>query len=137
MIVKARVTLVLVLMSGSALLLAKTPRQKAWNIQRAGSEQRNVEKQLEAIHALGLLTRDRRAREMAEKALEDDNPEVRASAATALGNIHSRAAIPRLKKALLDKDASVVLATAHSLLALRDYTAYDIYYAVLTGERKS
>ncbi len=135
--VKTHVPLVIMLLTSNMLLLAKTPQEKAWDILRAGAEEKSVEKRSEAIRALGLLPHDRRVREMAEKALKDEKPEVRAAAATALGEMLSRASIPKLKKALSDKDPSVVLAAAHSLLDLRDNTAYDVYYAVLTGERKS
>jgi HEAT repeat protein len=42
-----------------------------------------------------------------------------------------------LKKALSDKEPSVVLAAAHALQVLNDPAGYEVYYAVLTGERKS
>ena len=37
---------------------------------------------------------------MAEKALDDDSPEVRVAAANALGEMQSRASIPKLREAL-------------------------------------
>jgi HEAT repeat protein len=47
-------------------------------------------------------------------------------------------AVPELKKALQDTEPQVVLAAARSLLQLKDdATAYEVYYAVLTGKRKS
>lgn len=131
------VGLVIVLVIADVALLAETPQQKAWSVLRAGVADRIVQKRSEAVQALGILRHGRRAQRMAEMALKDEKPEVRAAAATALGEMSSRAAIPDLKNALLDKDPSVVLAAAHSLLALKDNSAYEIYYAVLTGERKS
>jgi HEAT repeat protein len=74
---------------------------------------------------------------MAESALGDSKPEVRAAAATALGDMLSRASIRKLTEALSDRDPTVVLAAAHSLLTLHDHVAYDVYYAVLTGQRKA
>jgi hypothetical protein len=35
-----------------------------------------------------------------------------------------------------DKDAGVIMAGAHSLIALADNRDYNVYYASLTGERK-
>jgi HEAT repeat protein len=74
---------------------------------------------------------------MAERALQDRKHEVRATAATALGLMGSKVSIPGLKKALSDKDPSVVLTAAHALQVLNDPAGYEVYYEVLTGERKS
>jgi hypothetical protein len=74
---------------------------------------------------------------MAQEALQDRKPEVRAAAATAIGLMGSKAAIPGLKKALSDTKPSVVLAAAHSLQVLKDPAGYQVYYEVLTRERKS
>ena len=120
------------------MLTAKQPPvESAWQILETGVNQGNVEKRSDATQALGLVVHDRRARVLAEKALADDIAEVRASAATALGDMQSRASIPKLHAALSDKDPIVVLAAAHALLSLKDDRAYDVYYAVLTGQRKT
>jgi len=42
-----------------------------------------------------------------------------------------------LEGALQDSDPAVVLAVANSLLLLHDNLGYDIYYDVLTGERRA
>ena len=73
---------------------------------------------------------------MAEKALTDEKPEVRSSAAAALGAMHSKASIAKLREAADDQDPSVALAAAHALIALKDDSGYEVYYEVLTGERK-
>ena len=62
---------------------------------------------------------------------------MRAAAATALGQIGLKTATPALTSALHDTEAGVVFACASSLLRLGDATAYRVYYAVLTGERKT
>jgi HEAT repeat protein len=132
--------LAVVLAESGGLLLATTattPQDKAWDILQHGAEEKSVERRAEAIHALGLLPHDNKAREMAESALDDSKPEVRAAAATALGDMLSRASIRKLSKTLSDQDPVVVLAAAHSLLTLQDHAAYDVYYAVLTGQRKA
>jgi HEAT repeat protein len=89
------------------------------------------------IRALGLMKDNTRARTMAEAALKDIRPEVRAAAATALGQMHATESIPKLQKLLNDKRISVVMAAAHALRDLKDdKSAYAIYFDVLTGERK-
>jgi len=127
----------LVWLLACGLRAATTPKEKAWNILDSGVAEKNAIKRADAVEALGLLPRDARARTMAEKALGDDNPRVRAAAAIALGDMHSSRSIPKLTEALADKDPVVVLSAAHSLLLMHDYKAYDVYYAVLTGQRKA
>src|SRR5438552_9962101 len=83
------------------------------------------------------LPSDPRARKIAEIAIQDDAPEVRSAAAAALGEMHARRSIPKLKAATEDKDPSVALAAAHALLLLNDDSGYDVYYEVLTGDRKT
>lgn len=75
----------LLVMACTGPLLAQTPQQQAWNILRAGVNEKNTGKRTQAVRALRLLPGDPEAVEMAEKALQDQKPAVRAAAATALG----------------------------------------------------
>jgi HEAT repeat protein len=125
------------LLVACSLCGATEPNEKAWNILAGGVAEKNAIKRADAVEALGLLPRDARARTMAEHALGDDNPRVRSAAALALGDMRSTRSIPKLTEALADKDPVVVLSAAHSLLLMHDHRAYDVYYAVLTGQRKA
>ena len=127
----------LVLMASTSALPAETPRQQAWDILRAGLNDKDTGKRTQAVRALRLLPGDPEAVKMAHSALQDQKPEVRTAAATALGLMGSKASIPELKKALADKEPSVVLAAAHALQVLNDPAGYEVYYELLTGERKS
>jgi HEAT repeat protein len=89
-----------------------------------------------AVGALGVIVKNRHAAEIAEKALSDDKPEVRTAAATALGQMKSSASIPKLVSVLEDKEPEVVLAAAQSLVKLKNERGYDVYYEILTGQRK-
>jgi len=102
-----------------------------------GIGDKNAEKRVLAIRVLGLLPDDSRASRLAEKALEDKEPAVRAAAAIALGQNGSKASCPKLRELLKDNDVGTVIAAAAALKALGDSAAYYVYYAVLTGERKS
>jgi HEAT repeat protein len=133
----ARSAVLLVFLAHAGALLAQTPQQQAWGILRAGVNEKSTAKRAQAVRALRLLPGDPEASEMAERALQDQKPEVRTSAATALGLMGSKVSIPALKKALSDKDPSVVLTAAHALQVLNDPAGYEVYYEVLTGERKS
>jgi HEAT repeat protein len=129
--------LLLVLTAHAGALLAQTPQQQAWDILRAGVNQKSVGKRTQAVRALRLLPGDTEATELAQAALQDRKAEVRAAAATAIGLMGSKAAIPGLKTALSDRKPAVALAAAHALQVLNDPAGYQVYYDVLTGERKS
>jgi HEAT repeat protein len=103
---------------------------------RSNANQTNTGKRIQAVRALRLLPGQAEATEMAENALRDRNPNVRAAAANALGLMGAKEAIPALKKATFDDKPAVVLAAAHSLELLKDPAGDQVYYQLLTGERK-
>jgi hypothetical protein len=129
--------LLFVLAGPTPAVLAQNPQQRAWDILRAGVNEKSTGKRVQAVRALRLLPGDSEATEMGERALQDRKHEVRAAAATALGLMGSKGSIPELKKALTDKDPSVVLTAAHALQVLNDPAGYEVYYELLTGERRS
>jgi len=112
------------------------PRNLAWQILLSGLENKKVTNRTVAVQALSLLPRNARATRLATAALRDKSTGVREAAAVVLGQQHARSAVPALKEALSDSEISVVLAAAHSLLLLKDPSAYDIYYAILMGDKK-
>lgn len=114
-----------------------SPKDRAWNLLRAGVRSEKNDQRATAVRALSLLRGQREAVIMARRALGDENPKVRTAAALALGELRASSAIPKLEEALSDKEVSVVLAAAHALLLLKDPSVYEVYYAILTGERKS
>jgi HEAT repeat protein len=111
-------------------------KKQAWDLLRSGVKDDNADHRATAVRVLSLLPGEQEAVSMACDALADPKPEVRASAAVALGQLHATEAIPELKAALDDQEVSVVLAAAHALLQLKDKSGYDVYYAILTGQRK-
>ena len=114
-----------------------TPKEEAWQILNTACTGDKTSGRATAIRVLGLMPNDAKALKLAEKALDDDKPEVRSAAAAALGDMKSRTSIPKLREALDDKDPSVALAAAHSLDLMHDHSAYEVYYEVLTGQRKA
>lgn len=118
------------------LTRAETSKEQAWQVLETAIQGDDMADRVTAIRVLGLLPGDTKAAGIASKALDDPKPEVRAAAATALGQMGSTASIPSLKKALSDKDTSVALAAAHALDLMHDEFGYEVYYAILTGERK-
>lgn len=110
---------------------------KAWKLLEDGLKNEKEDVRVAAANALGLAAGNERARQLAEWVLTDAKDGVRAAGADALGQIGLRAAVPALKKAVSDTSAEVVFSAASSLYELKDPAAYEIYFAVLTGERKS
>jgi HEAT repeat protein len=108
----------------------------AWTILQNGLNDKSADKRGKAVHALGILPNNAKATAMAENALTDPNADVRVQAAIALGAMGATSAQPKLKDALKDKDLKVVVAAANTLYLFKNPAAYDIYYALLTGERK-
>jgi HEAT repeat protein len=115
----------------------KAPKEEAWHILNTACTGDRTSGRATAIRVLGLMPNDAKALKLAEKALSDDKPEVRSAAAAALGDMKSRTSIAKLREALDDNDPSVALAAAHSLELMHDESAYEVYYEVLTGQRKA
>jgi HEAT repeat protein len=115
---------------------ADTGADVAWKLIHSGLQSSSTEERIVALRVLGLLVNDRQAADLAEDALTDSKPEIRSTAATALGQMHSTASIPKLKQALNDKEIPVILAAARALHEMKDPAGFEIYYEILTGERK-
>jgi HEAT repeat protein len=113
------------------------PVSRAWTMLEQGAASGNAETRARAVEALGLLVKDDRARRLAESRLRDAEPQVRAAAATSLGQIGLKSAVAALTQTHNETEAEVIFASAAALLKLGDPTAYRIYYAVLTGQRKT
>jgi HEAT repeat protein len=122
--------------ASQADIASKPPKEQAWDLLKSGLTEDSTDKRATAVRVLSLLTGETRAVTLACDALGDPKPQVRVAAAIALGELHARSAIPKLREALSDKEPIVVLAAAHSLLTMKDTTAYQVYYEILTGERK-
>jgi HEAT repeat protein len=122
----------------SLLVYAQNPVDKAWNILRQGAAEKSTDKRAKTFRALALLVKNQSAQKMAENALVDEKPEVRSAAASALGQMGAKGSISKLQqKVREDGDAGVVFAAADALFRLGDPTAFQVYYAVLLGEKKT
>ena len=86
-----------------------SPQEQAWGILHDGLTDNRATKRAEAVQSLSLLTGDRRAANFGLRALHDSDAHVRSAAATTLGQLHARNAIPALKQALSDNDDEAIL----------------------------
>jgi HEAT repeat protein len=112
-------------------------QEKAWQVLQSGLHSRKAAQRTEAVKAISLLAGNRQAIRFTLRAMRDKNPRVRAAAASTLGELHATNTIPALKAALSDKDASVMLAAAHALYVFKDPLAYEVYYDILMGDKKT
>jgi len=128
----------LLILCWSLLVQAQAPVDKAWNILKQGAADKDAEKRVKTFRALALAVQNQTAQQMAESALADEKPNVRSAAASALGQMGAKSAVPRLVQMVkADKDAGVVFAATDALFRLGDPAAYQVYYAVLLGEKKT
>jgi HEAT repeat protein len=119
------------------LAQAQAPVDKAWGILKQGISDKSFETRAKTFRALSLVINNQTAQSMAEKALSDERPEVRTAAASALGQMGAKSSIPKLENAARDKDVGVVFAATDALFRLGSPSAFQVYYAVLLGEKKS
>jgi HEAT repeat protein len=117
--------------------LPEDPKGTAWEILEAETKADKLSDRATAIRVLGLMTKNVHAEKMAGAALNDEKPEIRAAGASALGEMQAQSSISKLKEALSDDDTSVALAAAHALDVMHDPSAFQLYYEILTGERKT
>ncbi len=116
--------------------LPQNPEQQAWALLEKAVHSDKASERATAVASLSLLPENTKALQLAEAALLDQKPEVRSAAAATLGELQYKSSIPKLRSMLEDKEPSVVLAAAHALKQMHDEAAYEVYYEILTGERK-
>lgn len=117
---------------------AQTSLDNAWTILQAGAENKDTDQRVITMRVLELISRDAKAVSMAEKGLQDKEEQVRAAAALSLGVMEDKSAVPKLRAVVKsDSEGAVVLAAAKALIQLGDPKGYEVFYAVITGSRKS
>ncbi len=134
---KTKIAVCLTLVALCAIAAAQNPQQLSWNILQASVTNTNSQQRVSAVTVLALITADPKAITMAERALHDQNPDVRAAAAAALGTLKAQSSIPALQEALKDSNPAVIMAAAQSLVEMKNEDGYDTYYAVAAGTMKS
>jgi len=121
-----------------ARVTAQEPAEQAWGILQTAATSSSSSERLAAMRVLQLLPGQAKAAQLAEQGLLDKDPSVRSSAALSLGTMKSKGSIPKLVTAVhAEKDGDVVMAYAKALTELGDERGYEVYYAIVTGTRKS
>jgi HEAT repeat protein len=131
-----RAKLLIVLMLPGAALLAQ-PDKTAWEVLKAGLNDKNPEKRRQAVTAIGSIGLETEAIQLVEGALRDPVSVVRQTAAAELGQMKATEAIPSLKTAMDDAAGEVAFAAAKALWDMGDRSGRDLIEEVLAGQEKS
>jgi HEAT repeat protein len=107
-----------------------------WEMLMNGANSQKLRDRSDALTALSILRTDRKAIAVIANALSDKDETIRTLAATTLGDIKARPAIPKLREAIDDPSPEVSFAAAQALWKMGDRTGRDIFYDVLDGQRK-
>jgi HEAT repeat protein len=116
-------------------LLAEDPVDRAWQTLDRGLHDSNPAKRVQAVTAMGIMRPHPKSVAMVESAFEDKDYSIRQAACISLGQMKSRASIPKLHSALDDKAPEVVFAAAKVLYDLGDPTGRSVLVAVLLGDQ--
>jgi hypothetical protein len=112
---------------------AQTGRDAAWDVLNAGLKEKNAEKRKAAVTAIGTMGTMPKAVSILENELANDpDPEVREVAAGMLGEMKSRASIPKLKQALQKQD-EVSFTAARALWAMGDRSGRTMLEEIANG----
>jgi HEAT repeat protein len=129
-------TLIVTLVA-SAFCLHAQPEKTAWEVLKQDLADKNPDKRRQAVTAIGSIGLASEAVQLVEKALKDDDPVVRQTAAAVLGEMKSRQSIPTLKTELDDPSPEVAFAAAKALWVIGDRSGRDLIEDVLTGQTKA
>ncbi len=114
---------------------SKPIQVRAWEVLTAAVADEKASRRSEAIVALGSVGPRKKAVQLVESGMSDKEVSVREIVAITLGQMKSRASIPKLKESLDDEAPEVSFAAARSLWVLGDRSGRDIFIEVLSGAR--
>lgn len=108
--------------------------EQAWKIFTDVETEKRLQNRSAALLALGNAGDREDVVRLLSRAMDDAHPEVRRSAAAALGLARARTMIPRLQKALDDTSPSVRVAAARSLWQMKDYSGSGLFERILSRQ---
>jgi len=111
--------------------------EAAWTLLTTAKASEKTRDRSDVLSALTVLDANRKAVSMIADALKDKEESIRVLAATSLGDMKARSAVPALKESLDDPSAQVAFASAQALWKMGDHSGRDVFYEILDGERKT
>ena len=113
----------------------ETPTERAWRILTEGVNAKKFSDRIIALKAMADLGPNPKGVRLLGALLKDRDPDLRAQAATTLGAMKSRVALPALRVALNDEAPQVSFAAAKSLWQLGDNAGRRVLLDVLQGDK--
>lgn len=106
-----------------------------WKVLTEGVAEEKAAKRADAIAALGTIGPRPKAVRLVEAGLADGDPEIRQIAVVTLGQMKSRASIPKLRGALDDENPNVSFSAACALWEMGDHSGRGAFIEVLASNR--
>jgi HEAT repeat protein len=128
---------VLLLAAATALAQPVAPSDvaRAYDLLTQAMQDTNPARRLQSVLAMGELRPEAKPVAMVEGLLADKDYGTRQAACAALGEMKSKASIPKLRDALDDKAPEVVFAAARALFEMGDPSGRAVLAAMLIGDR--
>jgi HEAT repeat protein len=124
------------LLLAATAVFAQTPTvDKSYGILTQAMQDANPAKRVASVVAMGVIHPEPKPVAMVEGMLSDKDYGTRQAACATLGEMKSRASIPKLQDALDDKSPEVVFAAARALYAMDDPAGRAVMIAILVGDR--
>ncbi len=127
----------IIILIAFAIWLQAQPEKTAWEVLKQDLSDKNPDKRRQAVTAVGSVGLAQEAVQLVEKALKDDDPLVRQTAAAELGEMKSQQSIAILKTELEDPSGEVAFSAAKALWTLGDRSGRELIEDVLTGQQKT
>jgi HEAT repeat protein len=125
----------LALLALTACALSAQVPDNAYDTLNHGLADANPAKRIAAVLALGVARPQPKPVALVEGMLADKDSGTRAASCSTLGDMKSRASIPKLRDAIDDKAPEVVFSAAKALYAMGDPQGRAILIAVLVGDQ--
>ena len=126
-----------ILVTAACFAQSNAPGPGAKEVLETGLHSKNPDTRKQAVLAIGLFRDPAAARQLLLPMLKDSDAQVRIATVSSLTDLHDRASIPGLRRALDDSVPEVAFAAAKSLYNLHDPAGEEAIVAVLEGERKA
>lgn len=119
----------------TAAAFAQSPADRSWDLLTQTMQDANPAKRVQAALAMGVVRPEPRPVALVEGLLNDADYGTRQAACSALGEMKSKASVPKLQAALDDKSPDVVFAAARALYEMGDSGGRAVLAAILMGDR--
>ena len=124
-----------ILLAAAGVARAQNPEQDAWNVLETGMSDSNASERAVAVR--GTRLNPSASSKDGRKGSARQGSRSARGRCDCSGKMGSKHSVEKLRELLKDTESPVVMAATQALKTLGDEKAYEVYFAILTGERKS